>query len=435
MKGGLEVLVFISDLHFADGSAGEHNVPTDAFKIFFGNISVTVNRLKKAGRPIEEIKLVFLGDIFDLLRTEEWLGWDERERPWGEDEGKIEAHANTIFDTIVAKNRETFDLFKGDLKDQFGLPCEPERIYIPGNHDRLCNKYDGLREKVCQNLRIAKGGTQPFPHYVEEVDYGVFALHGHEYDKLNFEGAISFRRDDYDRVPVGDPITTELATKLGYLMRKEINNLPLTPAQKEKLIKGFQEIDNVRPLSAVLEWILWQVKKELNLKEIIEDSVERIVKEFNGLKFVKSWYKHHDKWTDWWDEADKIQSILWLFENFKRFPSELFMTFLGKARKPLNLLPAASKEFSHLDPRIQYVIYGHSHVPQQIPVRVLETHRGRKEHVYLNTGTWRVRHQKTDEGLGFMSFKNLTYVAFYKKEERGTDFPAYETWTGTLKTV
>jgi len=28
-----------------------------------------------------------------------------------------------------------------------------------------------------------------------------------------------------------------------------------------------------------------------------------------------------------------------------------------------------------------------------------------------------------------------TYVIFYKKEERKSDFPPFETWIGTLKTV
>ncbi|MEJ2365241.1 MAG: hypothetical protein P8017_11290, partial [Deltaproteobacteria bacterium] len=60
------MLIFISDLHFDDGSAGEHNVPTDAFKIFFEDIAGTADWLTKEGRVIDEIKLVFLGDIFDL---------------------------------------------------------------------------------------------------------------------------------------------------------------------------------------------------------------------------------------------------------------------------------------------------------------------------------------------------------------------------------
>ena len=111
------------------------------------------------------------------------------------------------------------------------------------------------------------------------------------------------------------------------------------------------------------------------------------------------------------------------------------MDFLKKVAKPLDLSGAASKEYSHLDSKIQYVVYGHTHDPVQLPVKAVETKRGKKEDVYLNTGTWRVRHQRAQEGLGFMSFKNLTYATFYKKEERGTDFPSFETWAGKLKTI
>ena len=64
------MLVFVSDLHFVDGTAGEHNVPTAAFEIFLEDISWAANRLIDDGRNVEEIKIVFLGDICDLLRTE-----------------------------------------------------------------------------------------------------------------------------------------------------------------------------------------------------------------------------------------------------------------------------------------------------------------------------------------------------------------------------
>ena len=109
------MLIFISDLHFTDGTAGEHNVPTDAFKIFFEDISGTTNWLSKKGSQVEEIKLVFLGDIFDLLRTVKWLDPDikESERPWGSNERMIQRHANAIFDQIIHKNQETFSLLKG----------------------------------------------------------------------------------------------------------------------------------------------------------------------------------------------------------------------------------------------------------------------------------------------------------------------------------
>ena len=189
-----------------------------------------------------------------------WFEYPADERPWGNNEAQIETHANTIFDAIIKKNQDTFDLLKGDLKIEFGLPVEPERIYIPGNHDRLCNKYQSLRDKVCHWLKIPPKGATPFEHYFENVDYGVFARHGHEYDKFNYEGSISYKHQDYMRVPIGDPITTELVAKLPWkIMNKEkIKKLPQN--EQTALKRNLQEIENVRPFSATIEWLLYQVK-------------------------------------------------------------------------------------------------------------------------------------------------------------------------------
>ncbi len=431
------MIIFISDLHFVDGSAGQHNVPADAFRIFFEDISGTCDWLSRKGKRIEEIKIVFLGDIFDLLRTEMWFQYPVEEGPWGKREPMIEANANTIFDAIISKNQESFDLLRGSLKDKFGLPVEPERIYVPGNHDRLCNKYGSLRDKVCHWLGIP-ARTSPFLHYFEDVDYGVFARHGHEFDVFNYEGGLSYQHRDYMRVPIGDPITTEIIAKLPWklMQHKEIKSRPL--AEQQTLQRNFQEIENVRPLSATLEWLLYQVKKDVSLKEAIEDTVDEIINEFNRLDFVKRWYDRHDKWMDLWDEADRIQAFLFILEKFKVFSMERLMSLVDKLKDLFakdELLEGALKEYSHLDNRIRYVVYGHTHEPVQKALRVLETHRGVLEHVYLNTGTWRTRHHKCQEGQGFIGWKNMTYLIFYKKEERGLDYPLFETWTGSLKKI
>ena len=77
------MLVFISDLHFVDGSAGEHNTPWRAFDYFFNHISNIATKKSNKGK-IKEIKIIFLGDIFDLLRTENWFEpIPAEERPWG----------------------------------------------------------------------------------------------------------------------------------------------------------------------------------------------------------------------------------------------------------------------------------------------------------------------------------------------------------------
>jgi UDP-2,3-diacylglucosamine pyrophosphatase LpxH len=431
------MLIFISDLHFIDGTAGEHNVPTDAFKIFLEDIAGTADRLSKDGRVIDEIKLVFLGDIFDLIRTEMWFDYPESERPWGNDEARIETNANTIFDAIRKKNKSTFDLLSGDLKKEFKLPKEPEKIYVPGNHDRLCNKYQSLRDKVCQCLGLPSRAT-PFDHFFQDVNYGVFARHGHEYDKFNYEGSISYEYQEYMRVPIGDPITTELLVKLPWkiMQHKKVKKLP--KKQQEALRRNFQAIENVRPFSAVIEWLLYQVKKSLRLKDVIEDSIDEVIEEFERLKFVKQWYNHHDKWEDFLDEADKIQSVLFLLKKFKVFSMEKLIPYLTRVSKRFaedDNLKAAADEYAHLDNQIRYIVYGHTHEAKQVAIRVREDPREAKEQVYLNTGTWRTRYHKTKEGLGFIGWKNLSYVSFYKKEERGTEVPIFETWTGTLKKI
>jgi UDP-2,3-diacylglucosamine pyrophosphatase LpxH len=431
------MLVFISDLHFVDETAGKHNIPTEAFRIFFQDIAGNVERYKKNSREINEIKIVFLGDVFDLLRTEMWFGYPVDERPWGTNESKIEANAEKIFDTIISKNRATFNLLKGDLKKEFDFPFEPERIYIPGNHDRLCNKYPKLIDKICEELGITKTADR-FEHFLQDVGYGVFARHGHEFDKFNYEGGLTYSFEDYMKVPIGDPITTELVARLPWQVMNNSEVKKLSPDEQNALKRNFQEIENVRPFSATVEWLLYQVKKNLTLKEAIEDSVDEVIREFNDLAFVKKWYKHHDKWTDIMDEADKIQSVLFLLEKFKIFSSEKIMPLIEKLKDRFakdDLLEAAPQEYARLDNRVRYIVYGHTHDPLQAPIRIVEDPTGIKEHVYLNTGTWRGRYYKTKEGLGFINWKNLTYTVFYRKEERGTDFPAYETWSGTLKSI
>ena len=74
------MLIFISDLHFVDGSAGEHNLSHRAFEYFFEDVAAIA---AKPSNDIKEIKIVLLGDIFDLFRTENWFGYPADERPWG----------------------------------------------------------------------------------------------------------------------------------------------------------------------------------------------------------------------------------------------------------------------------------------------------------------------------------------------------------------
>lgn len=428
------MLVFISDLHFVDETAGKHNIPASAFEIFFNDIKVHADKAKA-----KEIKFIFLGDIFDLLRTEEWFTADEKDRPWGEDTDKMRQKALEILGKIEEKNKETFKLFKPEAVKKLYKNITVENLYIPGNHDRLCWTIDKLRDKVVELLSLKKDNNENFRHHYQNTDYGVYALHGHPFDRFNYEGGRDHTDADYRLVPIGDPITTELIAKLPHRLMQNVEKKgSLNPEEKENLKRNFQEIENVRPFSATLKWLLYQVEDNRGLKDIIEDTVDEVVKEFNELAFVKKWYDRHDKWYNPFDTADQIQGVLFFLEKFKVFSTEKLLDLANKISglfREDEFVKDAAGLFSKLDSRIQYIVMGHTHDPlKRALARGMEDGK-LHEHVYLNTGTWRKRYHECWDGSGFISWKDMTYVVFYTPEEKSNrlNLPVFESWSGSLK--
>lgn len=441
------MLVFISDLHFADGKAGEHNINPRAFKYFFMDLLNLVQDKKNA---IKEVKVVLLGDIFDLLRTTYWLEDDipENDKPWGQNESAIEKHANKVFQAIVGHklNKDSLlEIKEGMEKLKTSCPSlerEPRLFYLPGNHDRLCNRYASLRKEVCTALGIPKSlqnPDEPFYHDFPDMRYGVYARHGHEFDLYNYEGSSAFSPEDYQKTPLGDPITTELIARLPFELAKRLGPVTwLSSEEKDTVKRNFQEIDNVRPFAAVVEWLLYQVRlqgeRDARLKDLIEDTVDAVIKKFNSLNFVQAWYDRHDKWLNPFDRADKVQAVLYLLENFKIFPNDQLLSLGIRAVEFFqedDLREAAPEEAVLVDPAFRYIVYGHTHEPLVVPLRI----RKDSEQLYLNTGTWRTRHVKAERDASFISWHNMTYVIFYRHEERPGREADFETWTGTLKTV
>jgi UDP-2,3-diacylglucosamine pyrophosphatase LpxH len=430
------MLVFISDLHFIDGTAGSHNIKPKAFDYFFEDLRGIIDDPNNA---IQEVIFVFLGDIFDLLRTTYWFTAPVDETPWGKKfkEAALKGHAEAIFDAITANSDNKSSLKKirqAFAKIQQKVP-KFEPLYIPGNHDRLVNRWDSLRKRVCDSLGLSQQPDSEFLHFKKFEDYGVFARHGHEFDYYNYEGSATFSPEDYQQVPIGDPITTELISRLPFELKKRLDPLTISPAEKARIVENFQEIDNVRPLSAVVEWLLYQVKEKPQwLVNLIEDTVDAVIRHFNELDFVKTWFARHDKWLDPFDQADQIQIALYILEKFKVFSLEKLFSLATKAgAAPFAdpLMEAAPDEDALIDPKIGYVVYGHTHEPLVAPIRT-RTNQGQ---VYLNTGTWRSRYQKAIRDNSFISWKNMTYVIFYRQDERPGRQAHYETWTGTLNMV
>jgi len=431
------MIVFISDLHFVDETAGKQNIPTSAFELFLTQIKTHSEKTKNKDK---ELKIVFLGDIFDFLRTEEWFKEKEEDRPWGNNTNKMKKRATIILDKIAKKNKDTFKLFsKKNLKNTF-KDTEVETIYIPGNHDRLCWMVDALKEKAILLLGLNTNNEQNFKHFFSDSEHGVYATHGHIFDNFNYEGDTSYTDLDYGLVPIGEPITTEILAKIPYKLMDNIELInALSCEDVFRLRENFQELGNIRPFWATLKWLLFQVKENMALKDIIEDTVDEVMSEFNDLKYVKKWYKNHDKWYNPFDRADMIQAAIYFLEKFKVLSFEKLsgiIEYIIRKISANNDTDGAIKLFSHLDENIQYVVMGHTHFPSQQPLFLRKQDNGKvRESLYLNTGTWIKNFYACRDGNGFIGWKNMNYVIIYTPEEKPNkyDLPVFETWRGVEK--
>jgi len=430
------MLVFLSDLHFTDGTAVKHDLNVNAFLDFFSELAERAAAVKA-----KEIIIVFLGDIFDLLRTEKWFQIPAEERPWGnkKQESRMLEHCLEIMNDIRNNpgNAAVFSLLKSDLKKTFpSFPVEPKRIFIPGNHDRLA----ALSRPLLKIMRdCLNDKSKKLKHTYDDPAYGVFARHGHEFDPYNYEGNSRFTENDYKKTPIGDALTTELVTRIPYTIMSHEKIKKLPAAQRGTLNRNLQQIEDVRPLSATLSWLYYQVKDQAWLDDIINESINTVLNDFNQLPFVKSWYTKHDKSYNFWDDADKLQTVLFFMKKLRITRAKRIFSFAENFYKKINdpLKQTSLRDIKKLDKDVRFLVYGHTHESMVLPLRLVNKKNRRHEQIYINTGCWGQRHIAALEG-GFSSWQQLSYVIFYnktenKKRNRDSKGPGYEIWNGVLK--
>lgn len=467
------MLVIISDLHFVDGTAGKHNLPTGAFEsVLFSNV-VSLARSKNA----KEIKLVLLGDIMDVLRSEQWFmdGFDLADRPWGsnglgdvedpQDQSKTAEQCLKILgrlacdnkkksvpkDTILHENWDTFKFFRdfGErVKREIQRDIPVEIIYVPGNHDRLCNLYPSLRDEVKKLLGLTvneetvsgdPNGEWWYPYDFTDQAYGVHACHGHKYDPWNYGGGSDQTRKGHIQASIGDAITTEFVVKIPYKLASLKGKYPKITAP---LVEKVKDIDNVRPTSQVMEWLYYRIREVDEVSDAIDETLDDVINDLLKVKFVQQWRSPQTHW----DEAIRIMGSgpgRWLSRLVTRttraeklLPMLMSMRSGDDPEKDRYAHAAYNSELWRRDRDIRFIVYGHTHSPVQRPL----DGEGRHEVMYINTGTWRERIHRTiglDKAYDFISLKQITYTIFYRadedtnRKEAGT--VSFEAWTGAKK--
>jgi UDP-2,3-diacylglucosamine pyrophosphatase LpxH len=488
------MLVIVSDLHLMDTTAGCHNLSVDAFRDVF--LSRLAGLIADAEKRIKSVEILLLGDVFDFIRTEKWFEVDPVDRPWGKNgladissprPGGVtekqcleilgdpnEQPADPPQNTILHQNWETFQLIrnlenelndmgerlrKADLAASVGTARAARfeqswhRVtvkvrYFPGNHDRLLRVYPSVRARAFDILGIKDPApSRPLPidypndFYekggAKDYSYGVYAQHGHELDKLNF-GGLGASKDPYLLMPVGDIITTEIGAKIPWMLEKK-----LSPEEKD-IAERIKDIDNVRPLSKIFDWLLFKVRKgelqrvEDKLREAL-DGVFRDLADIDAFPeslakagisgLIESW-----AWKSIRSLAPGIVSELSVHH-------ELVQTILGIATSRSNpeedmYARGAFDEskWKAAESPIRYIVYGHTHKPVEV---LLDATDGREAY-YVNTGTWRARiHEsvKFDRQPDFAKLRHMTYAVFYSIDEdiRGKQegTKSFEVWSAT----
>lgn len=435
------MLIVVSDFHLMDGTAGAHHVEPGVFRSTMHDLAAHAREAQA-----EDITIVFLGDVFDLVRTERWFDHPLEARPWGSNPS--EEALFEIFEGVVKNNAETFTMLSGPLEREFGFPVEPKRVYIPGNHDTLVNEHAYLRRRVREVLGMEPGDGL-FPRYVLDLEHGVFARHGHEFDRLNFEGSEAYDagellvpEEDYRRMPIGDPMACEYAAKLAPLTA---HYLPEDHPNRARIAERLRDVVDVRPLTGMVRWVMWQVSQmDENTRDCVNRAMNEAAQSVHDLPFTKEWYAKHDRLG--WDEADDFQAFLKLLRTFKPLnynrilkAADRFANFKSSTDRYATV---AAEDFRRLAEQpggedIYYVMYGHTHAPRQVPIGVIGEPPNERYRVYFNTGTWRPTHRSLLGNDGFASWKEITYALVYRPGEivsggHVMDYPALEAWTGTV---
>ncbi len=415
------MLVFISDIHLTDGTSGE-TINAGAFKKFTQYLEDLILTAKA-----KNVKVVLLGDIFDVIRSEHWLQ-SNMIRPWSkphEKDGKdhsLKDYTEKIVDKICKNKKNIASMahlktFKNSMNDK---DIEVSYVYITGNHDWLINRYSSTRMQVAKFL-----GMDDHKQYEEKrfplegfwSDYNVFARHGDIYDPFNYDG-------DRDASSLGDAIVIDLINKFPDAVKNDIG-----AATDPVLIKRLREVDNVRPLLDIPVWIegvcrMADPEIAMRVKKVWDDLVD----DFLSIKFVKS----HDKFL-WPDIVDALEAGLKIskyfsFADVASVPTKMLQYF---KRSEYNV--KAYHENQMRRNNAEFVLYGHTHDYKVEPLDLLLKDDKVLNKTYMNTGTWRRTHKKTTfdvKNMEFSSWDVMTFIAFYLKEER--EDRKFEIWNGAL---
>jgi UDP-2,3-diacylglucosamine pyrophosphatase LpxH len=403
------MLVTFSDIHFSDGTLDPFNVPPYAVRIVLDGLKAI---LERPGNQVEDVEVVLLGDIFDILRSDKWNS-DNGPKPWSPLKPPLEERANDILEGLLRKNAEALSLLTGMRKS---LEVEVTLRYLPGNHDRVLNKFPSTRERLVQALDLDHDSQLPFELCRTWPRYNLFAEHGDRLDSFNCEGPMSHSC-------IGDAFVI-YAMNHFYLHARELLE-EMCSEEEAWVLSAIQEVDHVRPKWATLVWLQDLLGRIENprLREALQAAWSQAVGRFLALDLDQLGMSVDPR-------------ILGLIRQLSQAGPSLLEDPVVRgmlAESDHAYVRGALDQVGRHQGSVDHVVNGHTHHPCHIPL----SRDGGRLQSYFNTGAWRhtINLVQTPDSKSrlLVPWEEMSFLVFYDPNE-SSGLPGrqyrYEMWQG-----
>ena len=452
------MLIIVSDLHLGDGTTADSISPS-AFRLFARRLSESARfaSVRKDGKykPIENMDVILLGDIIDPLHSTRWLDTDPGDadyiRPWSDPYAP--AYANKLREVtraILDENEESLNILRRlangdeiklppatvngepDYESRERFPFKVRFHYMVGNHDWYYHlkgaEFDEIRLEMIQRMGLSNPPS-PFPFEAEESPFlkdlferhHVYARHGDIHDRFNYDKSVG-----RDHGTIGDVFTMDVCNRFPVEVTKRYRDrLPVG------IVNSLRKIANIRPVLAAPLWISGQIRQfagHLPLEDELKNVWDDIADEFLQLDFVRKADKAFR-----FDMVDAMELIIKAsgrasFQTINDVVVWVRKNMWGGKRSFANY---ALKEPTFLNGKAQYIVYGHTHYYEVVPLGLNMSMPVPESQVYFNSGTWHsyydlAMHNPKEQK--FVPYQALTYLTFYTQEEH--DGRRFETWSG-----
>ncbi len=445
------MLVIISDLHLGDGTTAE-SIPASAFYLFAKRLRQDAHFASTRNgkyHPIEELDVLLMGDILDPLHSTKWMfpaSGEEKSisvggenlvrisepgekgyvRPWSDPKDpKFAQKLLEVTRSILEYNKEAMNVLRklaaGEYIDFDPIDASGERAYqspqktrlrvrfhyMVGNHDWYYHlegeAFDHIRQEIIAAMSLCNPPS-PFP-----------------FDLRKLDSLSTWRADEY-------PDIERLFREYKVFARHGDCYDTFT-----EVINNMRHITNIRPALATPLWVTGQLRKltmENKLKQALEAKLKGIwddlADNFLHLDFVREADKAFE-----FDMVDKMSLAIKISKvvSMDTIDNLVFrMQHKNSAGNDRSFANFALKEPAFLDNTARYIVYGHTHHHETIPLDYDDIGGNQ---IYFNSGTWHTYFdlaRKDPKEKKFVPYKALTYITFYKDNEH--DERHFETWSG-----